>query len=134
MLRICTNGSVYYVLSYHADDKATMPELISFQGTTECINVAQEIGIQWWIVGTTLLDDTKGTIMPAIAHQFGNNALLINMEVLSRWIQGKGIPDCTWRALLKALREPCRALAESMREVLTTDDDQGKYMMQHVSL
>ena len=117
-----------------------MTELISFRGKTESINVAQEIGIQWWVVGTALLDDKKGTIMPAIAQQFGNNTLLINMEVLSRWVQGKGIPDCTWRALLGALRGPCRALAESMLEALTvdpeekaTDSEPGKHTMQCVT-
>ena len=111
-----------------------MPQLLSFQGKTKCFNVAEEIGVQWQVVGTILLNDENGTIIPAIAQQFSNNAQDINMEVLNRWIEGRGV-DCTWQALLGALREPCRALYESMREALTeeaTDSESGKHIMQHV--
>ena len=114
-----------------------MPELLSFQGKTECFNVAQEIGIQWQVVGTILLDDKNGTIMPAIAEQFGNNVQNINTEILRRWVQGKGT-DCTWHVLLDALGGPCRALAESMQEGLAVDSEKeatnsepGKHIMQH---
>ena len=109
---------------YTTDDKPTMPQLLSFQGKTECFDVAQEIGIQWRVIGTILLDDKNGTIMPAIAQQFANNVQDINMEVLSRWIQRKGI-ECTWRVLLDALRGPCRALAKNVREALTLDPQEA---------
>ena len=112
-----------------------MPQLFSLQFKTKHINVAEEIGVQCRVVGTILLNDENGAIMPAIAQQFGNNVQNINMEVLSRWLQGKGI-DCTWQALLGALRGPCRALAESVREALTedpeeeaTDSEPGKHSM-----
>ena len=78
--------------------------MISFQGKTECINLVQEIGAKWRMVGTTLLDDRKGTIMPAIAKSHGNDADDINVEVLSRWVQGQGIADRTWRGLLGVLK------------------------------
>ena len=71
------------------------------------------------MVGTTLLDDKSGTIIPAIAEQYGNNAERINMEILRRWLQGKGISDRTWQGLLGVLRVHCVALAESVEEVLT---------------
>ena len=126
------------VLFYPTDDKPTMPQLLSFQGKAEaeCFNVAQEIGIQWQVVGTILLDDKTGTIMPAIAQQFHSNIQDINMEVLRRWLQGRNI-SCTWRALLDALRGPCRALADSVREGLTVDPEEeatdrelGKHILQ----
>ena len=123
------------VPSHTTGDKPTMPQLLSFQGKTECFNVAQEIGIQWQVVGTILLDDKNGTLMPAITKEFANNAQDINTEVLRRWIQGNGI-DCTWRVLLDALKVPCRALSKRVEEALTvdpkeeaTDGETGKYIM-----
>ena len=113
------------VLSPPTDDRPTMPQLLSFKGKAKRINMAREIGIEWRVVGTVLLDDENGATMPAIAQQFGNNVQDINMEVLSRWLQGKGI-DRTWRALLDALREPCRALAESVEEALTVEATDGE--------
>ena len=93
--------------------------------------MAEEIGVHWRVVGTVLLDDKNAAVMPAIAKQFGNNSEDINMEVLSRWIQGKGI-DCTWHALLDALRGPCRTLVKTIREALTeeevTDGKPGQYI------
>ena len=79
------------------------------------------------MVGTALLDDRDGTIIPAIAIEYGNNSERINMEILRRWIQGKGIPDCTWRGLLGVLRMHCTSLAVSVEEALTAEEaDQGK--------
>ena len=81
------------------------------------------------MVGTTLLDDKDGTIIPAIAQQYANNTEFINMEILRRWLQGKGIPDCTWRGLLGVLRVHCVVLAKRIEEVLTAaaeEAEQGK--------
>ena len=99
--------------------KPSLPELTALQGRTQRINIAKEISIQWEMVGTTLLDDKSGTIIPAIAEQYGNNAERINMKILRRWLQGKGISDRTWQGLLGVLRVHCVALAESVEEVLT---------------
>ena len=103
------------------DQKPTLPQLTAFQGRTQHINIAEGIGVKWMMVGTTLLDDKDGSIIPAIAQQYGNNAELINMEILRRWLQGKGIPDRTWRGLLGVLKVHCVALAESVEEVLTAE-------------
>ena len=120
-------------LSDPTGDKPTMPQLLSFQGKSKCINMAQEISVQWQIVGTILLDDENGTIMLAIAQQFANNAQDINTEILRRWVQGKGI-DCTWHSLLNALSGPCTALAGSVREALkeeeTAESKAGMHIMQ----
>ena len=104
------------------DQKPTMPELTGLKGKSERINIAKEIGVQWWVVGTALLDDKNGTVTPAIAQQYGNNAELINMEILTRWINGKGMADCTWHGLIGVLKEHCTALAESVEEVLTEQE------------
>ena len=104
-----------------------MPELTALQSKIQHINIVEGIGVKWMMVGTTLLDDKDGTIIPAIAQQYGNNAELINMEILRCWIQGKGIPDRTWRGLLGALKLHCLVLAESVEKVLMTEEaEQGK--------
>ena len=96
-----------------------MPELIALQSGTQHINIVERIGMKWSRVGLTLLDDKYNTIVPAIAHQHGNNAELITQDILGRWLQGKGIPDRSWWGLLGVLRVHCgEALAQSVEEVL----------------
>ena len=49
------------------------------------------------------------------------NAEQINMDILRRWVQGKGISDRTWRGLLGVLRVHCPGLAEEIEETLRAD-------------
>ena len=128
MVAVSTEGE-HIVLSQWAmsispsDQKPTMPELTGLQGRTERINIVRAIGVQWDMVGTTLLDDRDGTIIPAIARKHNNDATYINMEILRTWVQGQGMSDTTWRGLIRVLKEHCTALAESVEEVLTEQDD-----------
>ena len=43
-------------------------------------------------------------VVPAIISEHKGNAEQINMDILSRWVQWKGIADRTWRGLLGVLR------------------------------
>lgn len=114
-----------------------MPELIALQGKRESINIAQKISVHWQMVGTALLDDKDGTIVPAIAQTLSNNVDAINMNILTRWVQGKGIADCTWHGLLGVLKLHCKALAVSVEEALTVewdrDTEQGKQLSRSVT-
>ena len=107
-----------------------LPELTALQGRGECINIAERIGPRWRLVGLALLQDRTGDIVSAIDEQYRGNALAINIEILSRWVRGRGIADRTWRGLLGVLNLHCKALAESVEEALTvkeaTDTEQGK--------
>ena len=107
-----------------------MPELLALEGRVhgQHIDIVKGIGMACTRVGMLLLDDKDGTIVPAIAHQHGNNAELINMDILGRWIRGEGLRDCTWRVLLGVLRKAhCVELAESVEEALTDEEaEQGK--------
>ena len=49
------------------------------------------------------------------------NAEQINMDILSRWVQGRGIADRTWRGLLGVLRVHCPGLAEDIEETLSAE-------------
>ena len=77
--------------------------------------------MQYVTVGTALLNDRTGAIVPQIAAQFWGNIELINLEILRRWLQGSGMKDCSWGGLLHVLRENgCVALSEEMEEALVT--------------
>ena len=105
------------------DQKPTLSQLTALQGRTQHINILEGIGARWDMVGATLLDDRDGTIIEAIARQYGNNAELINQEIMRRWLQGRGIPNPTWWGLLDVLRMHQRtALAESIEEALTGEE------------
>ena len=105
-----------------ADQNPTMPEMTALKGRTRDINIVEGIGAKWDNVGTALLDDTYGTIIPAIALEHSNNAERINREILRRWIQGEGIPDRTWKDLLCVLRSVHRnTLADMVEETLTEE-------------
>ena len=99
-----------------------MPQLIGLQGRVKNINIIEAIGDQWHMVGIALLNDKSGSIVKAIAKEFRYNAQDIVLEILQRWLEGSGIPDRTWRGLIRVLRMHCRALAESVEEVLTAEE------------
>ena len=99
-----------------------MPLLISLQGKVNSINIAEAIGIQWQMVGIALLNDVDGTIVRSIDADYGSDVKSINLEILRRWICGRGIPDHTWQGLLGVLRVHCAALAESVEEALNIEE------------
>ena len=69
-------------------------------------------------VGTTLLDDQQGCIVPSIAATTSllGQPELITTEVLRRWVQGE---RCSWQLLVSVLRSSgLTALAEEVEEVL----------------
>ena len=99
-----------------------MPELLALQGKDKIINIVEAIGVQWRVVGIHLLNDECGAIMNAIEEEFRGKVLAMNMEIIGRWLQGKGIRDRTWRALLGVLKKShCVELAESVEEALTAE-------------
>ena len=81
------------------------------------------IGTKYISFGTSLLNDESGDIVPAIVLEHRGNAEQINMDILSRWVQGRGIADRTWRGLLGALRVHCPGLAQDIEETLRGEAD-----------
>ena len=99
-----------------------MPQLTDFPAKTGHINIATMIGVKFYVVGTALLNDESGSVIPAIVSEHGKNAEQTNMDILSRWIQGQGIADRTWRGLLGVLRVHCPGLARDIEETLRAED------------
>ena len=95
-----------------------MLELTNFPGKTRKFNIAVEIGIKYHVIGFALLNDERGTIVPAIEREHGVKAELINLDILRRWVQGEGIADRTWRGLLGVLRLHCPGLCQDIEESL----------------
>ena len=71
----------YYSLCC-ADDIPAMTDLINLKGKTRSIDITMEIGVKWRDVGTALLNDTTGTIMPALNQTYSGNVSRVNFEVL----------------------------------------------------
>ena len=100
-----------------SDAIPTMPQLLHFLGRTRTINVAREIGVQYQLVGTALLDDTRGTFVPAILESCHHNVERVNTELLRTWIQDEVIHDRSWHSLIGVLRSSgLVALADDIQE------------------
>ena len=97
--------------------------LTDFPGKTGHFNIAERIGIKCRSIGTSLLNDVRGEVVPAIMSQHGRNPEETNMDILSRWVQGRGIADRTWRGLLGVLRLHCPGLAQDIEETLRAETD-----------
>ena len=61
---------------------AKLPQLLNLQGNDRMIHIAEEIGMDYNLVGTDLLEDDHGTIIPGIKAQYAGISLEINMEIL----------------------------------------------------
>ena len=109
-----------------------MSDLTDFPGKTRHFNIATEIGMQYYMVGSALLNNERGAIVPAIVSEYRGNAEQINMDILSRWVQGKGIADHTWRGLLGVLRVHCPGLAQDIEETLRAEQCNDTGMPSHL--
>ena len=81
----------------------TMPELLSF--SDEKLNVAVQVGAKYSTFGIFLLEDKTGAIVEALEMEHRGNAERINMAILQRWLQGKGMKPVTWSTLIEVLRK-----------------------------
>ena len=108
----------------HPPDPPELTQLLNFPGKMLSINVAREIGVKYQVVGTALLHDRTGVIIPAIVETCQGNVERITIEILRRWIQGDGVEDRSWRKLIGVLKSSdCEALAGDLLEVLCSHPD-----------
>lgn len=100
-----------------------MPQLIQFPGKAGYFNITLKIAERYLRVGTILLNDKNGAIVQSIKSQRQRKAESINYDILSRWLQGEGIADRTWRGLLGVLRVHCPDIAQVIEEVMEAEGD-----------
>ena len=66
----------------------------------------EEISTHYDIFGIILLEDTNGAKMNAIEDQYRvAGAAVINRQILSRWLEGKGKQPVSWDTLVSVLEE-----------------------------
>ena len=77
-------------------------ELLSF--SDKKVNIAEQIGVNYFKFGIFLLEDSNGIIVKALEKEHLKNAEEINMAILQRWLEGKGVKPVTWSTLVSALQ------------------------------
>ena len=85
-------------------DRPTLPLLLKFPSNAGNVNVMEQIGTNYKMLGTLLLNDDTGELSAAIIKQCQMNALDINYHILQKWIQGRGSQPVTWDTLVEVLR------------------------------
>ena len=69
---------------------STFPELQHFPLKDGYINIAEEIANEYNDFGILILDDKRGSKVAAIAKTERGNSVAITVEILRRWLLGKG--------------------------------------------
>ena len=98
-------------------DDATLPLLTSFPGKDGKFSVPQKIGVNYKLFGIGILDDSNGDKVTSIAHQNQQNPQSITLDILTEWVQGRGIPDRTWGGLLNVLSQPGLSLIPLINDI-----------------
>ena len=86
-------------------DRPTMNELQFLKGRERhSVRIIKRIGNQYSELGTYLLNDEFGVLLPTIETGANRQVKAINYEIFRRWINGEGIKDVNWKTLVHALR------------------------------
>ncbi|KAL5500154.1 hypothetical protein EMCRGX_G011659 [Ephydatia muelleri] len=65
----------------------TLPELLFF--SERRVNIAEQIGANYFKFGIFLLEDSNGAIVTALENEHLKNAERINVAILQKWLEGK---------------------------------------------
>ena len=88
------------------ESKPTLPELLILKTSSgSSVNIVQEIGLKYLMLGVLLLNDDNGAVTEAITHQHNYDAVAINQAILTRWLLGQGKQPVTWSTLIGVLRD-----------------------------
>ena len=98
----------------------SLPNFLDFKTSSgSSISIAEQIGALHDNFGLLLLEDRTSAITTAIATQHQNNAVAINLDILTRWIQGQGKKPVIWSTLIGVLRDVgLTELAQTFQEDL----------------
>ena len=86
-------------------EQPTLIELVRFRGRERRINIPQEIGPKYLQFGILLLEDTNGARVRNIELKHRGDAEQINMEILEKWVSGRGRQPVSWEILAEVLRD-----------------------------
>ena len=112
-----TKVDVYICKS--ADGPPTLDSLRQFPVTNGHMDLAQEIGTDYEKFGTLLLEDKNGNKVKNIEVSERGDPVKITVEILKKWLQGKGRKPVTWQTLVKCLQDTdLNTLADKMERLL----------------
>ena len=77
-----------------------MSQLFHFPGRIRTVNMNR---VQYQLLGTAVLDDTRGTIVPVILQAYHHNIKRGKIEILLKWIQDEVICDFSWCSFIGVL-------------------------------
>ena len=80
-----------------------MPESLSFSDRR--FNIAEQIGVNYLKFGIILLKDSSGAIVTALENEHQKNAERVNLAMLQKWLEGKGVKPVTWSTLVTVLHK-----------------------------
>ena len=107
-----------------ADVLPALDDLRYFPVKDGHIDIAQEIGTDFEKFGTLLLEDKTGNKVKNIKVSERDDPLLITVEILRQWLQGKGKEPVTWRTLVTCLRATdLNVLAENIDHSLSEHNE-----------
>ena len=85
------------------------------------IDIAAEIGADYKLFGTLLLQDVSGSIIKTIEIAEDGNPVRITVEIMRQWLQAKGRLPVNWPTLVRYLRDvKLFIVAENIERTLST--------------
>ena len=107
-----------------ADAPPTLDVLQYFHVKNGHIDCPEEIGSDYEKFGTLLLEDKTENKLKNIRVSERDDPLLITVEILCQWLQGKGKEPVTWRILVECLRATgLTVLADRIDDSLSKQDE-----------
>jgi len=107
----------------NTDDTPAFTELRNFPARDESIDIAAEVGTDYELFGTLLLEDKTGSKVKTIDKGKRGDAVDIAAEILRLWLQGKGKQPVTWQTLIECLQGmKLNVLASKIKSGLTESE------------
>lgn len=111
----------------NTDDTPAFTELRNFPARDESIDIAAEVGTDYELFGTLLLEDKSGSKVKTIDKGKRGDAVDITAEILRLWLQGKGKQPVTWQTLIECLQDmKLNVLASKIKSGLSEQPPSGK--------
>ena len=102
------------------DGPPTLDTIQNFPVTNGHIDIAVEIGTDYNKFGILLLEDKKGIIVDSIAKSKHYITVDITVEILKKWLHGKGRKPVTWQTLVQCLQDTdLNVLADNIESSLS---------------
>ena len=106
------------------DDRPTLPTLRDFPGKGRSIDIAAQIGTDYSMLGTLILEDNNGKKVDNIKKAKLGDPVDTAVAILKMWVEGKGKTPVTWQTLVTCLRKTgLNVLADDIETVLSEHID-----------